>query len=427
MPHDSRMAPWKCAVAVLVASLFATHTAAAQTLFDAGRDRNAAEVSLTSRPNYFRGSLNFAPLPLQQPQTTDVFRGGMQSGDFCNFDLVATMRQTFEDLPDLLIDLMPLILLGVGIHFLCSTFPEQCALAKDLKNYAHLLLRFQQANCQRVVEAAAFGGVAASESALGECLRAAAPGESSQAVWNRCQADRGGFIPLPNGGRDSEVDVIAAILETAGVPPEDAARIQGYTGKVIIRGDGALFDTERTAPTERALRKFSETKAVFVEGLAELVSAVRGGAQPTASELNRFSVPGAPLPRAAIEAIAGEPDASLRAYQSEALAASLALAKSKWDLLEDLHRLEKAVQASEISPDQEKAAQLALANFRGEIERLEALKQILEAHFKPAVEGLLEARANQLLEATAAAAQAPPRRSAASRYESGQTSFGYVQ
>ena len=91
----------------------------------------------------------------------------MQSGDFCNFDLVATMQQTFEDLPALLIDLMPLIILGIGIHFLCSTFPEQCALAKDFKNYANLLLRFQQANCQRVIEAAAFGGVAASESALG--------------------------------------------------------------------------------------------------------------------------------------------------------------------------------------------------------------------------------------------------------------------
>jgi hypothetical protein len=70
---------------------------------------------------------------------------------------------------------------------------------------------------------------------------------------------------------------------------------------------------------------------------------------------------------------------------------------------------------------------LALANFRGEIERLEALKQILEAHFKPAVEGLLEARANQLLEATAATSHAQAQRAAASRYESGQTTFGYVQ
>jgi len=109
------------------------------------------------------------------------------------------------------------------------------------------------------------------------------------------------------------------------------------------------------------------------------------------------------------------------------LAASLALAKSKWDLTEDLHTLEKAVQASEVSPDQEKVTRLALANFQREIDRLEELKQILEAHFKPAVEALLEARAHQLLEATAATDGAQPPRAAASRYESGQNTFGYVQ
>jgi hypothetical protein len=413
------------AVAALLMLLLSTHAVYAQTLFETGRDGNVAAVSLTSRPNYFRGSLNFAPLI--EPQSVDVFRGGIRGGDFCNFDLVATMRQTFEELPELLIDLMPLILLGIGIHFLCSTFPEQCALAKDLKNYANVMLRFQHATCHQVIEASSFGGVAASDSALAECLRSAAPTESSQAVWDRCQADRGGFIPLPNGGRGAEVDVVATILETAGVPPEDAARIQGYTGQLIIRGDGTLFDTEKTAPTETVVRTYNATRTVFAQGIAELVEAVRSGAQPTASQLHQFSVPGVPLPRAAIESVAGEPDASLRHYKAEALASSLALAKSKWDLLEDLHQLEKAVQASEMSPDQEKVARLALANFRGEIERLEALKQILEAHFKPAVEGLLEARANQLLEATAATSHAQAQRAAASRYESGQTTFGYVQ
>ena len=425
MNHQGRRRHIIRSVAALIMLLLTTHAAYAQTLFETGRDGNVVDVSLTSRPNYFRGSLNFSPL--MQPQSVDVFRGGMRGGDFCNFDLVATMQQTFEDLPDLLIDLMPLIILGVGIHFLCATFPEQCALAKDLKNYANLMLRFQHATCHQVIEASSFGGVAASDSALAECLRAAEPTESSQAVWDRCRADRGGFIPLPNGGRGAEVDVVATILETAGVPAEDAARIQGYTGQFIIRGDGTLFDTEKTAPTETAVRTYNAIKTVFAEGIADLVASVRSGEQPTASQLNAFSVPGVPLPRAAIESVAGEPDASLRRYKAEALAASLALAKSKWDLLEDLHKLEKAVQASEMSPDQERVARVALANFRGEIERLEALKQILDEHFKPAVEGLLEARANQLLEATAATSHAPPRRSAASRYESGQTTFGYVQ
>jgi hypothetical protein len=411
--------------AAMLMLLVSIHMADAQSLFDTGRDANAVEVSVTSNPNYFRGSMNFAPLVA--PGATTIFNGGASAGDFCNFDLVATMQQAFEEVPDLLIELAPLIVLGIGIHFLCATFPEQCSLAKDIKNYANLLLRFQRANCYQVIESASYGGVAASDSALGECLRGAAPGESSQAVWSRCSADRSGFIPLPNGGAASEVDVIATILETAGLPAEDATRIQGYTGKFVIRGAGNIFETEKTAPSQPAIEYFQEQKETFVESVSTLVESTRGGAEPSPAELNALSVPGVPLPRAAIESIAGENDPNVRVYKADALAASLALAKSKWDLTEDLHTLAKAVQASEVTPDQEKVTREALANMAREIGRLEQLKAILDEHFKPAVEGLLEARANQLAESTIATASAQPVTAAASRFETGQNSFGYAQ
>lgn len=405
--------------------LLAAHAVVAQTLFDTGRDSNAPGVSVTSNPNYFRGSMNFGPLVA--PGATTTLLGGSASGDFCNFDLMATMRQAFEEIPDLLIELAPLIVLGIGIHFLCATFPEQCSLAKDIKNYANLLLQFQRADCYQVVESASYGGSAASDSALGECLRDADPDESSQAVWNRCSADRSGFIPLPNGGAGSEVDVIATLLETAGVPGEDATRIQGYTGKFIIRGAGNIFETEKTAPSQPAIQYFQEQKETFVESVSALVESTRGGAEPSPAELNALSVPGVPLPRAAIESIAGETDPNVRVYKADMLAASLALAKSKWDLTEDLHTLEKAVQASEVTPDQEKVAREALGNLAREIGRLEQLKAILDEHFKPAVEGLLEARAHQLAESNIATASAQPSVAAASRFETGQHSFGYAQ
>ena len=91
--------------------------------------------------------------------------------------------------------------------------------------------------------------------------------ESSQQVWNRCRANRGAYIPLPNGGRSTEVDVLAEILETAGVNPTDSARIQSYTGKFIIRGqgNGNIFTTIKTAPTETAVRKYNETKEEYAE------------------------------------------------------------------------------------------------------------------------------------------------------------------
>ena len=411
----------------LLMLLLSAHGIYAQSIFNTGRDGNIADVSIVSNPNYFRGSLNFSPIP--GPENVDLFKGGIQGADFCNFNLVATMRQTFAELPALMESWLPLIILGIGIHFLCSTFPEQCALVKDIKNYANLLLRFQRASCYEVIEASSYGGVAASDSALGECLRSGTKEESSQAVWNRCRSNRSGFIPLPNGGRGTEVDVLATLLQTAGVQPDDAARIQSYTGKFIIRGqsDGNVFITEKTAPTETSVRKYNETKEEYAEGISELVEDVRSGLEPTAAQLNQFSVPGVPLPLAAIESVASEPNTSVRRYKADALAAQLALAKSKWDLLEDLHKLEKAVQASEITPDQEKVTRIALANLQDEIRRLEELKKILDEHFKPAVEGLLEARANQLLEATVASANAQPQKAAASRYETGQTTFGYVQ
>ena len=121
------------------------------------------------------------------------------------------------------------------------------------------------------------------------------------------------------------------------------------------------------------------------KGISELVADVRSGLEPTAAQLNPILGSGCvPLPRAAIEAVASELDASVRRYKADALAAQLALAKSKWDLMEDLHKLKKAVQASEITPDQEKATRIALANLQDEIRRLEELKQILDEHFKPA-------------------------------------------
>jgi len=412
-------------VIALILLALSAHAVVAQTIFEEGLNANLSGISVTHNPNYFRGSLNFDPI--LPPNRTTLFRGRAESGDFCNFDLVATMFQEFAELPGLLIELLPLIIAGIGIHFLCATFPEQCSLMKDIKNYANLVLRFQRASCNEVVESAMYGGVEASNSALGECFRDAAPGESSQAVWRRCREDRGGFIPLPNGGRGTEVDVIAIILETAGVPPEDAARIQGYTGSFTIFSQGNVFSTAKTAPTESAITYYAARKEEFAETVAELVSDAVGGNQPSAEQLAGVSVPGTPLPVAAIDSIAGERNATMRAYKSQALAAQLALARSKWDLTEDLHKLEKAIQASEITPDQAKVAHLALANFKHEINRLEELKKIVDEHYRPAVEGLLEARANQLLEATIASAQVQPTQNSASRYPDGQTSFGYSQ
>lgn len=407
----------------LVGLLVLTPMAHAQTIFEHARGETPVTAGYTTNPDFVRGSVNF--LPLLPPPSTTVFRGGFETGEFCNFDATATITHIVETLPDLLIDLLPLIALGVGISFLCKTFPSECDIVKDLKNFANVMLRFQTASCTDVVQAAMFDGVASRNDAIGACFRDAPEGEPSNLTWERCFSSPGG-IPLPNGGRATEVPVIQTVLESVGVEGDAAERIQSYTGRFTLRADGTVFTSEKETPQEPSLQRFNALLTERVETVASVVSALEDGGVPGEGELRAISVPGLPTPVAALRRIADEPDPEVKAFKIAHVASAIAFAQAEWDMLQDFGTFQKASVASNLPPSQRAILEQAQANFKQELERFRKLKTVLDEHVAPVFAQLLQERAQQLAEANAATVSVPPDVSAANRYGP-QSAFGYVQ
>ena len=267
---------WLISVFLILMLVF-TPASHAQTIFEHARGQTPVTTGYTTHPDYVRGSVTF--FPLLPPPSTTVFRGGFATGDFCNFDAAASITNIVETLPDLLVQWLPLIAIGVGISFACKTFPSECDLVKDIKNFANIMLRFQTASCNNVVQRAMFDGVASRHDAIGACFREAPPAEPSNVTWERCFNDPGG-IPLPNGGRASEVPIIAAVLASAGVDIDTAARIQSYTGRFILRATGSIFSSDKETPAEASLQRFSELLEDRTQTVADVVSAMGEGGVP---------------------------------------------------------------------------------------------------------------------------------------------------
>jgi hypothetical protein len=407
----------------LVGLLVLTPMVQAQTIFEHARGETPVTAGYTTNPDFVRGSVHF--LPLLPPPSTTVFRGGFETGDFCNFDAAASITHMVETLPELLLQWLPLIAIGIGISFACKTFPSECDLVKDIKNFANVMLRFQTASCNDVVQRAMFDGVASRNDAIGACFRDAPPEEPSNITWERCFNDPGG-IPLPNGGRATEVPIIAAVLESAGVDPEAATRIQGYTGRFILRASGSIFSSDKETPSEASLARFAELLDDRIETVAEVVSALEDGGVPGEGELRSISVPGLPTPVAALRRIADEPDPEVKAYKIAHVASAIAFAQAEWDMLQDLGTFQKASVASNVTPSQRQVLDQALANFKQELERFRKLKTVLDQHVAPVFAQLLEERAQQLAEANASTVSVQPDVSTANRYGA-QTAFGYTQ
>jgi hypothetical protein len=218
------------------------------------------------------------------------------------------------------------------------------------------------------------------------------------------------------------VHVIEAILETTGMPPEQAEHVRQTFGDLVVTtGSGgvhALPQVKGNYP----LARYRARLDAYVEAVAQAVSVAQAGEVPPA-----ITVAGDVLPYDVIKNIALEPHAQIRIAQIQRLASSLAMSATIWDLITAQEALESALAASDLPASQRQVVQRQLEAHAHQIAWLEQRKTVIENHVGPVVEANVHDYAQRLSAAAQAAAAISTQTPVPRRYESGANAFGYVQ
>jgi hypothetical protein len=399
----------------------------AQSIFETSREVvDNPDLAINDGGGLLRGGVNFRPL-LPERGGEVVFRGNARSGSLCGFNVLASFAEQFEQIPDIMMQLLEPILLGIPLILLCQTFPSFCDIIKHLHQYVNVTLRARYARCQDVMLAAMTTGVAMRNDAMGACLRQrVAAGEALNGAWDAC-VEGPGFLPAPNGRLAEAFNLIETILVSSGADPAFAERIADMTGDIRLQSNGSMFQAEHTAPKERVIETYLVRQDELVESLGAVISSMAGGAEPDQEALRALIVYGTPISVDALTAIAAEPDPALRAYEIQKLAGNIALAQTVSDIYELGAILEKSITVSKRTPQQRQEARNIHAALLSEVTRLQGMKKIIDENVVPNVEALLKKRARQQIEVAVVMRQAASSQQIPSRFESGQSALGYRQ
>lgn len=332
------------------------------------------------------------------------------------------MFNQLEKLPGEMQDMLSSILYGLPCTLACQLSPSACNTFKQIQNIANLNLRSIRRNCQEIMSRSMAMGVSMRDDAQGLCFREGLQsGCDPESLWEACLGNPP-LVPGPNGVKGQTIHVIETILETTGMPAEQAERVRQTFGDIVVTtGIGGLRVSSQSKRNYPLLRYQKLLEAFTIE-IARAVSVAQAGRVPPG-----IAVGGHALPYDVVKNIALEPHAQVRVAQIQRLASSLAMSATIWDLITAQEALESALAASDLPVSQRRVVMRQLEANARNIARLEKRKTIIENHVGPVVSDNLREYAVRLSTAASITTEITTQAEMPRRYESGANPFGYVQ
>ncbi|MDH3598006.1 MAG: hypothetical protein OEU26_00035 [Candidatus Tectomicrobia bacterium] len=412
-------------IALLIVAIFGATTASAQTLYNESLNANRfGNLSINDSGSSFRGGVNFRPFN-DPTRSATLFRGGVQNGGLCNFDLIAGFVEQFAELPDLILALLGPLAAGFALQIICESAPSYCDIVKQIYQAANVSLRASFQRCDQLVLTGMSLATASQRDALKRCVEAKqAAGITVELAMRQCPAE----INAPggiNGVEAADLGIVRTLLETAGVPPELVGQITGLVGEIRLTADGPAFGQEGTKQRDSIFATYEELIIATTEAVTTAVEDLEGGIIPSAGVLAQLGGPGFPASADALLEIAREPDEDVKNYEIQRYAANIAFNKMTWDIHELSSTLQDTTESSALTPEIRDRLEAKEKSLRRQVARIRDMREA-NTYLEGQVAELLNRKARREHEIASIAARGASA-GIASRYPAGQTPMGYTR
>jgi hypothetical protein len=363
------------------------------------------------------------------PSSATLLRGQAQVGGPCgSFNFATSLTQAFDELPELFESLISNVLESVPMLVLCYASPTLCDLAKHWQALVNMAVQAKYAQCQQIQMAMAYSGLRLRGGQISQCLEdEVQAGHSITEALRTCNGDVTA-LRTPGGSRAPQVALLQETLGAAGASPEMQTLARSLLGEVTMSATNGQLGTQQDRPQAAMLQRYESHRQEADAALRQAIDELRATGQVSDATLQIVSVPGQPLPRAALEALATLHQDPVR-YESlvQKLTTGLAITRLTWECTEIQEQLAGAIDANqELTDEQRRLLERRLHALQRDLQHVMAKKEVVERHLQPAVEALLQEYTAVQDSATRAGLRAPTLVPSATPYRTQQPS-GYGQ
>jgi hypothetical protein len=311
---------------------------------------------------------------------------------------------------------------------LCYASPTLCDLAKHWQALVNALIQAKYAQCQQVQNAMAYGGLRLRGGQISQCLEdATRQGHSISVALETCNTSVA-FLRSPDGEHRQRIDLLQETFKAAGATSETQTLAQGLLGEITLTAQGETLGLDHQRPRAALLRRYEGHRQGADAALRQALDEVRSTGTVSEATLRAVSVPGQPLPRAALDALVTLQQDQVR-FESlvHKLTTGIAITQLTWECADLQEQLAAATEANQhLTDEQRRLLEKRLDGLHRDLAQVVAKKEVVERHLQPALDALLTEYAAVQDSATRAGLRAPARMTPVMPYRTQQPS-GYGQ
>ncbi len=361
-----------------------------------------------------RGGANFST---GASQTTTLLRGSASIGGGCSaFNFGASMKELMENIPEVIQGFSQRIISALPMVLTCYVSPTVCSVGQHIQTAMNMLIQARYASCQSSQNAAMYTGLRLRGGQVSRCLevRQIAGDTISQAL-QQCNSEPFDLLG-PDGLPKREVRLFEDTLAAAGASPETQGIVTSLLGEVTMRA-GNQFGVDARHPIAALHGRYEYYRSQYQESLTKAVDELQQTGTVTAATLREVAVPGQPMPRAAVNALAGLRSNPAR-YEAAVgrLSTQMALTHLTWECGDLEEKLAAAADGNpRLSDEERKAMEHAFQALRRKLAITVAQVDAGEK-YGAALDKVLEEYARVEATASRLALEAPSVQIAPSRY-----------
>jgi hypothetical protein len=283
------------------------------------------------------------------------------------------------------------VLKSMPMLVLCYTSPTLCDLAKHWQALVNAVLQAKYAQCQQIQQTMAYAGLRLRGGHTSQCLEyQVGLGIPISTAMDNCVAS---VVTLrtPGGTQAHQLQLVAETLQAAGASRETQTLATALLGEVTLRANQGRLGTAHDRPQAALLQRYEGHRQEAETALRQALDELRTTGTVTAATLRALSVPGQPLPRAALEALVTLQQDPVR-YDSlvQKVTTGLAITRLTWECHDLQDQLAASTEANqELTDEQRRLLEKRLEGLQRDLQQVIAKKEVLERHLQPALDALL--------------------------------------
>jgi hypothetical protein len=259
--------------------------------------------------------------------------------------------------------------------------------------------------------AMAYGGLRLRGGHTSQCLEDEAnAGHSISEALKTCNSGVQS-LRTPAGSNGPEVNLIQDTLAAAGTSTETQTLAKSLLGEVTLRANNGQLGTQHDRPQAPMLARYEGHRQDADAALRQAIQELQTTGQVSDATLRAVSVPGQPLPRAALDALVTLQQDQVRFESLLAkLSTGLAIVHLTWECHELQEQLAASTEANgHLTDEQRRLMEKRLDALQRDLSQVTAKKEVLERHLQPALDALLTEYTAVQDSATRAGLRAPAR------------------